>query len=200
MKRDITKIKRDLENKQNNDIIYKKALLSQMFQEDPDILEVLGQKEKRPLNQYLDKDHPTEEELAKRKEILAYNEKVSRKQIIPYLKLNGLQKEVINFLMFEIEDSDVSLTNNVIKFQTLIVMCLVHEDDMDTEYDIPRTDLLDYLVKDLLCWSNSLGMQLKCTNDYRDIIDSKYYCRTLKFQADTPNHMLHGGVNKYDRF
>ena len=40
------------------------------------------------------------------------------------------------------------------KIQTLIVMCLVHEDDLDTEYGIVRTDLLSYIVKDLLCWTN----------------------------------------------
>lgn len=83
---------------------------------------------------------------------------------------------------------------------TLIVMCLVHEDDLDTEYGIVRTDLLSYIVKDLLCWTNSLGNQLKCIDDYGDIIDSRYYCRTLKFEIECPNNLYAGMNNKYDNF
>lgn len=200
MKRNISAIKRNLEDKKNNDIIRKKSLIEKMFEEDPDILEVLGQKEKRPLNKYQDKNNPTEDELKLRKEISDYNDKIDHRQIVPYLKLNGIQKEVLNFIMFDIDDSDVSYTNNVIKNQTLIVMCLVHEDDMDTEYGITRADLLSYLVKDLLCWTNSLGMQVKHIADFNDIIDSRYYCRTLKFKIEAPNHQYTGVNNRYDRF
>ena len=199
MKRDIANIKRDLENKKNNDIIWKKNKLMEMFKEDPDLLEILGQKPRRPLNKYADKDNPTEEELKLRQEIMDYNEKIEHEQIVPWLKLNGIQKEVLNFVMFDIDDTDVSYSNNVIKNQYLIIMCLVHEDDMETEYGIARTDLLDYIVKDLLCWTNALGMQLKCVNDFQDIVDSKYYARTIKFVIKTENN-VQGGGNKYDRF
>lgn len=203
MKRDIANIFRDLEDKKNNDIIWKKTKLMEMFEEDPDLIELLGQKPKRPLNKYVDTDNPTDEELKLRQEILEYNEKVQHQQIIPWLKLNGIQKEVLNFIMFDIDDTDVSYTNNMIKNQYLIVMCLVHEDDMETEYGIPRTDLLDYVVKDLLCWTNAFGLQLKCVNDFQDIIDSKYYARTLKFkiqELNSANGFRQGiGTNKYDR-
>ena len=200
MKRDLANIKRDLENKKNNDIIWKKSKLMEMFKEDPDLIELLGQKPKRPLNKYLDANNPTDEELKLRQEIIEYNEKVQHQQVVPWLKLNGIQKEVLNFIMFDIDDTDVSYTNNIIKNQYLIVMCLVHEDDMETEYGIPRTDLLDYVVKDLLCWTNALGLQLKCVNDFQDIVDSKYYCRTLKFKIEAPNNIAgNRGGNKYDR-
>ena len=200
MLRDIANIKRDLENKKNNDIIWKKEKLKKMFMEDPDLLEILGQKPKRPLNKYADKDNPTEEELKLRQEIIDYNEKIGHEQIVPWLKLNGLQKEVLNFVMFDIDDNDVSYTNNIIKSQYLIIMCLVHEDDMETEYGISRADLLDYIIKDLLCWSNALGMQLKCINDFNDIVDSKYYARTIKFKIEDINNLaMNRGGNKYDR-
>ena len=200
MRRDIANIMRDLENKKNNDIIWKKDKLLKMFKEDPDLIEILGQKPKRPLNKYINANNPTEEELKLRQEIEEYNEKIQHKQIIPWLKLNGLQKEVLNFIMFDIDDTDVSYTNNVIKNQYLIVMCLVHEDDMETEYEnITRADLLDYIVRDLLCWTNALGMQLKCVNDFQDIVDSKYYARIIKFRIEAPNN-VQGGGNRYDRF
>lgn len=202
MIRDLKDITRDLEDNRNNDIIYKKAQLEKMFYEDPDILEILGQKDPRPLNKYIDKNKPTNEELEKRKEILEYNEAIAHKQIIPYLKLNGLQHEVLNFIMFDIEDSQASYKNEVIKDQILLIMCVVNEHDMDTQYGIVRTDLLSYLVRDLLCWSNSLGMQLKLTNDFTDIVDAKYYARTMKFTIKAPNTVTgHGGMNnKYDKF
>jgi hypothetical protein len=81
-------------------------------------------------------------------------------------------------------------------------MVCVLEDEMDTPYRIARTDLLSYIVRDLLCWTNSLGMQLKLTNDYPDIVDARYYCRTLKFMAEAPNIVNgHGGMNnRYDVF
>lgn len=201
MKRDIEFITRDLEDKRNNDIIYKKNKLMEMFHKDPDLQEILGRKEKRPKNTFLDPEHPTKAELDERREIDEYNARIQHDQIIPFLKLNGIQKEVLNFIMFDIDDNDISYTNNVIKTQLLIVMCLVHEDDMETEYGIIRTDLLGYIIKDLLCWSNSLGMQMKCINDFSDIIDQKYYCRTLKFRIDAPNHIhSYTGSNRHDRF
>lgn len=201
MIRDIANIMRDLENKKNNDIIWKKDNVMKIFKEDPDLIEILGQKPKRPFNKLADPSNPTEEELKVHQEIEDYNERIQHVQIVPWLKLNGIQKEVLNFVMFDIDDTDVAYTNNVIKNQHLIVMCLVHEDDMETEYGITRTDLLGYIVKDLLNWTNVLGMQLKCVYDCTDIIDSKYYARTLKFQIEELNvgNNYSGVRNRHDR-
>lgn len=191
MNRNIQKIVRDLEDKKNNDIIWKKDQLMKMFHEDPDILELLGKREKRPYTANM-----TDEQ---KKEVDIYNAAINHEQIVPWLKLNGIQKEVLNFLMFDINDQDVSYTNNVIKNQYLVVMCLVHEDDMDTEYEVTRVDLLDYVVRDLLCWSNCLGAQLKLVNDFTDIVDTKYYARTLKFKIETINGVRNGAINPHDR-
>ena len=194
MIREIDKIARDLENKNNSDIIWKKEKIEKLFYNDPDLLEILGQKEKRP--------HIAGETKEEATEVDSYNEAISHKQILKYLKLNGVQKEVLNFVMFDILDSDTFDSNSFIKEQYLIVMCLVHEDDMDTEYGIVRTDLLAYIIMDLLCWTNELGMQLRYENNYYDIVDSKYYARTLKFRIQAPNTMKGhmGKHNLYDRF
>ena len=48
MIREINNIVRDLENKNNSDIIWKKDKIEKLFYNDPDLLEILGQKEKRP--------------------------------------------------------------------------------------------------------------------------------------------------------
>lgn len=44
MIRDISNIKRDLEDKKNNDIIYKKSKIQEIFESDPDLNEILGKK------------------------------------------------------------------------------------------------------------------------------------------------------------
>lgn len=203
MQRDINKL-RDLESGTNNlenyEIIRKKKIIQDILVNDPDIREVLGTKEPKPLNQYVDPNNPTEDELKRRQEILVYNENITHDQIVPWIKLNGIQKESLNFIMYDIYDDNVSYTNKIIKKQYLEVMILCHEQDMDTEYEVPRTDLLDWLVKDLLNWSNVLGNQMKLTEDNFRIIDNVYYCRILKFLMTTVNGAFGTGNNPYDRF
>lgn len=202
MKRDIEGIIRDLDNKKNNDIIYKKHLLMEMFEKDPDIIEVLRVLQPKPLNEFLDPSNPTDEELRIRQEIIEYNEKINHDQIVGHLKLNGLQKEVLNFLMFDIRDEEDHYGSTITKKQYIEVMCVVHEDDMMTEYGIERTDLLSFLVRDLLCWSNSLGFHIELEEDRPYILDNDYYSRRMRFVIKAPNvvnnHM--GRINKYDNY
>lgn len=203
MQRDVNKL-RDLEsgtgNLENYDIIRKKKIVQDILVNDPDIREILGAKEPLPLNQYRDPKNPTDDELKARQEILSYNQNITHEQIVPWLKLNGIQKEVLNFILFDIYDDRVSYTNKVIKNQYLEIMILCHEQSMDTEYEIPRTDLLDWIIKDLFNWSNVLGNQLKLTSDSVRIVDNIYYCRTLLFLMTTSNGVFGTGNNPYDRF
>ena len=198
----ILRIVRDLDDKTNNDIICKKDKLRKMFNEDPDLKDVLGVLPPKPLNEYLNPSNPTEDELKIRQEIIEYNEKIKHEQIVPFLKLNGLQKEVLNFVMFDIRDDGTSYYNDTVKKQYIEVMCVVHEDDMETEYGIVRTDLLDYIIRDLLCWTNSLGFHVVLEEDRPYIVDADYYCRRMRFVINAPNivnkHM--GRINKYDNY
>lgn len=203
MKRDLSNITRTLDDVKNNDIIYKKSVIKEIFNADPDLKEVLGQLNPIPLNKYADASNPTEEELKERARIIEYNEKVSHPQIISFLKVNDIQKEVLNFVMFDIEDERPSYTNEIVKNQYLTVMCLVHEDDMDTEYNVDRIDLLSYIIEDLLCWSNVTGLHLKLYSNSFGITDTKYYSRTLKFliKATNTNNFRHGVIqNSYENF
>lgn len=190
-------IERILDDVKNDDIIYKKSRIKEIFNEDPDLKDVLGQLPKIPLNKYADADHPTEEELAERARIIDYNEKVSHPQILSFLKVNDIQKEVLNFVMFDIAVDRPSYTSQMIENQYLTVMLLVHEDDMETEYGIDRIDLLSYIVKDLLCWSNKTGISMKLYSNEFGITDTKYYSRTLKFliKGTNTNNFRYGQLN-----
>jgi len=177
MQRDINMF-RDFEtggdNKEEFDIIRKKNLIKDILLEDPDIKEVLGAKD------------DTE----------------AASLIVNWLKLNGIQSEVSNFIMFDIKDVGLQgqVSGKVLKDQYLDIRCLVHENNMGTDYGIARTDLLDYLVKDLFNHSNILGMQLTLVNDVPDIIDKKYYSRNILFRMTVPNGVRGNGGNQYDRF
>lgn len=201
MKRNISNIVRYLDDTKNNDIIYKKAKIKELFNEDPDLKEVLGTLDPLPLNKYKVSGKPTAAERKERERILEYNEKVNKPQILSYLKINDIQDEVLNFIMFDIADSDVMRYNSFIKEQIVTVMCFVHENDMDTEYGVNRVDLLSYIVKDLLCWTNDLGLHAKCISDKPSIQDAKYYARVLEFSIKAPitNNFKQGNMsNSYD--
>lgn len=184
MIRDINRI---LDDVTNDDTIYRKSVIKQIFESDPDLKEVLGQQPKLPLNKYVDPDNPTEAELKERERIVEYNRRVSQPQILTFLKVNDIQKEVLNFIMFDISVERPSYDSDFIKYQYLTVMILCHEDDMSTEYGVDRVDLIAYIIKDLLCWSNRTGMSMKLYSDEFGITDTKYYSRTLKFLIKTPN-------------
>lgn len=202
MKRDFTNVNRILDDVRNNDIIYKKAIIKKVFNQDPDLKDVLGQLPKKPLNKYADPSNPTEEELKERAKIREYNEKVSKPQIISFLKVNDIQTEVLNFVMFDIGDERPSYTSDIMKNQMLTVMTLIHEDDMDTEYGIDRADLVAYIIKDILGNSNMTGLRMKPYSDEFGITDTKYYARTLKFIIHAPsgNNFRSGGQrNSYEK-
>lgn len=190
--RDFSNITRELDNVKNNDIIYKKSRLMEIFNSDPDLKYVLGHIDLLP-NKYADMDDAdlTEKQKAEKQEIMIYNQKAekhNKDQIIDFLKVNEIQTETKSFLMFDIgEEIGYYTKSELIKNQYVTVMCFVHEDEMDTEYNVKRTDLLSYIVKDLLCWSNDTGLHMKMTEDEPNITDTKYYCRTLKFLVKAPN-------------
>ncbi len=203
MQRDINKL-RDLEtgdkSDNNQDIVRKKKKVMEALLQDPDVKEILGTKNPKPNNKYADPNNPTTEELKRRREIEEWNHSIKHEQIVPQMKINGIQKEVLNFIMFDIYDDDMYYYNEALKDQVLTFMILVHEDDMDTEYGITRVDLLSYLVKDIFNRSNVLGNKMIVCGDNYSIIDDVYYCRSVQFKMRVPNGITGTGNNKYDRF
>ncbi len=203
MQRDINYL-RDLEtggkNKENYDIIFKKQKIKEILESDPDIVELLGMKEPRPLNQYADPNNPTPDELKLREEIETYNLSITHEQIVPWLKLNNIQKEVLNFIMYDIRDDHPNYDNPAVKEQYIDFMIMVHQSDMDTEYGVPRADLLDQVVRDLFSRSNVFGKCAVTFSDNPSIVDDKYYCRTVTFHLTVGNGLFGNGNNPYDRF
>jgi hypothetical protein len=171
MNRDIQKV--------NDDIIEMKRLIKQMLIADTDILEALH-------NPDIDIDSPDE--------FLDNN-------IFGFIRVPTTQDTVRNFICFTVDDFEEHRYNEVMKYQRIQFHAICHLDDMKTEYGIDRHDLLGYLIRDTINWSNAFGLQFKLTGNKESTIDSDYYCRTLQFDAIKPNSLNKAKMdNPYDKF
>lgn len=171
MKRDIQKV--------NDDIIEMKRLIKQQLISDADILEALN-------NPDIDIDSPDE--------FLDTN-------IFGFIRIPTTQDTVRNFICFTVDDIEEHRFNEVMKIQNIQFTTICHLSDMKTEYGMDRHDLLGYLIRDAINWSNMFGLQYKLIYNKESTIDSDYYCRTLKFEAIKPNSLNKARMdNPYDKF
>lgn len=167
---------RDIHNI-DDDIVRKKRIISQMLYSDPDIIEVLDNKE-------LDSDCP--------EEYLYVN-------IYPFIRIPGTQDVAKSYITFMLDDMERGQVNQMMKSQFLKVVIFVHKDLIKTKFGAERHDLLSYLVKDVFHLSNSLGMQLKLLSDREGVTDTDYCTRTLQFEMTTPNAVKPFNTNKYEK-
>lgn len=167
----------------DSDIIRVKQNVKNRLWKDPDIIEILNNPKL-----IIDEDGSCSDAL--------------ETNIFDYIRIPGTQDEVRNFICFEVEDDRESYTNNVTKIMSLQFFCISHEDDIKTKYGIPREDVIDYIVTDLVGWSDFLGngTRWKKYYDKTDIIDVKWHARIIKFKTETPNNLKQSGWgNKLDK-
>ncbi|MGN5456804.1 MAG: hypothetical protein ACI4XN_12485 [Candidatus Kurthia intestinigallinarum] len=165
-------------NKVDDDIICMKRKIKQMLIADPDILEAL---------------HNTDIPLDSPDEFLDAN-------IYGFIRIPQTQDTVRNFICFTVDDIEDAQFNTHMKIQQMQFNCICHLDDMKTEYGIDRHDLLGFLVRRRINWTNDFGTQFKLVYNKESTIDSDYYCRTLKFERECTNS-LNKAVrsNPYDK-
>jgi len=193
MKIDTTLIHRNLEDITKDDVIFKKNKVKEALKNDPDIKAALNRPSPRPI---LPKMTDKQKEEAKE-----YNKKISKPQIIDYVKLNDLQTDVLNYVMFDIFTERGSYNNQAFQSQYLDIFCVVNESDIETEYSFNRADWLAYIVKDLFNQSSGLGKRMTLYYDQPNIMDNQYYYRELRFRMDALD-TNRTGVNRgnYDNF
>lgn len=167
---------RDIQ-KVNDDIIEIKRLIKQKLISDTDILEALHSK--------IDIDSPDE---------------FLDNHIYGFIRIPTTQDTVRNFICFTVDDIEDHRYNSHMKVQQIQFVCICHLDDMKTEFGIDRHDLLGYIVRDIINWSNDFGPQFKLVYNKESTIDSDYYCRTLKFERECTNSLNKAiRSNPYDR-
>lgn len=170
MKRDIQKV--------NDDIVEIKRLIKQKLIADTDILEALN-------NPDIPLDSPDE--------FLDVN-------IFGFIRIPQTQDTVRNFICFTVDDIEGHQYNSHFKVQQIQFTCICHLDDMKTKFGMDRHDLLGYLVRDVINWTNDFGLQFKLVCNKESTIDSDYYCRTLKFERECTNSLNKATrSNAYDR-
>ena len=157
---------RDIQNIED-DISKMKRQIKQTLIADTDILEVLH-------NPDIDIDSPDE--------FLDTN-------IFGFIRIPDTQDTVRNFICFTVDDIEEHRFNEVMKLQDIQFVVICHLSDMKTEYGIDRHDLLGYLIRDTINWTNLFGLQFKLIYNKESTIDGDYYCRTLKFEAVKPNSL-----------
>lgn len=157
---------RDIQNI-NDDISKMKRQIKQMLIADTDILEVLH-------NPDIDIDSPDE--------FLDNN-------IFGFIRIPSTQDTVRNFICVTVDDIEEHRFNEVMKLQDITFAVICHLSDMKTEYGVDRHDLLGYLIRDSINWTNLFGLQFKLIYNKESTIDGDYYCRTLKFEAIKPNSL-----------
>lgn len=154
-------------HKLNDDIIEIKRLIKEKLLSDPDILEALNNPDIdiEDSDQFLDSN------------------------IYGFLRIPQTQDTVRNFICFTVDDIEEHRFNELLKTQYIQFSCICHLDDIKTKYGVDRHDLLGYLVREMFNWTNIFGLQFKLIYNKESVIDSDYYCRTLKFEATKPNSL-----------
>ena len=149
-----------------DDISRMKRQIKQMLIEDTDILEAL--------NSNIDIDSPDE---------------FLDTHIFGFIRIPNTQDTVRNFICIAVDDIEEHRFNEVMKLQDITLVAICHLNDMKTGYGIDRHDLLGYLIRDSINWTNLFGLQFKLIYNKESTIDGDYYCRTLKFEAVKPNSL-----------
>ena len=154
-------------HKLDDDIIVMKRLIKEKLLSDPDILEALN-------NPDID---------------IEDSDLFLDNNIYGFFRVPKTQDTVRNFICFTVDDIEENRFNELLKTQYIQFNCICHLDDIKTKYGVDRHDLLGYLVREMFNWTNIFGLQFKLVYNRESVIDSDYYCRTLKFEATKPNSL-----------
>jgi hypothetical protein len=156
---------RDIQNI-NDDISGMKRQIKQTLIADTDILETLHSE--------IDIDSPDE---------------FLDTHIFGFIRIPNTQDTVRNFICVTVDDIEEHRFNEVMKVQNITFTVICHLSDMKTQYGVDRHDLLGYLIRESINWTNLFGLQFKLIYNKESTIDGDYYCRTLKFEAIKPNSL-----------
>ena len=164
-------------NKIDDDIIRKKRLIGEMLYNDPDIIEVLANKD-------IDPTCP---------------EDAMYVNIYPFIRVPGVQDVAKSYITYMLDDVSSGHNNATMKSQYLKVVIFVHKELVQTNYGAERHDLLSYLVIDNFHLSNALGLQLNLISNREGYTDTDYCTRTLQFEMTTPNAARAFRTNQYEK-
>ena len=111
--------------------------------------------------------------------------------ILPYYMVTPTQTNVQNFVCYEVQFSETSNRNDIVKYGQVIFYVLCEQKNIvEVNTGIARHDLLCALLMDDFNWSNCFGTQIHCVSDRPSTVDNDYACRTLVFEGRFPNSIV----------
>lgn len=118
--------------------------------------------------------------------------------IFAYIRIPGVQDVARNFICFSVDDIEDHRDNSVMKTQHVQFVVFCHADDIKTDYDIERHDLIGYLIRDIFHNSLIFGMTAKLIYNKEGVTDNNYSTRTLKFELIRTNSLVRAKMqNRY---
>lgn len=112
--------------------------------------------------------------------------------IVPYFAIFDTQTEVSNFICFETSYDEIQrYSSGTIKLMQVIFKVYCHSRSVKNEkLGMALHDLISALIKDQFDYTDMFGMKIHCVSDVPTLVDNRYICRTIVFQATTDNNVV----------
>lgn len=148
-----------------SDLIRIKMQILEIFLNNEDLLKALHHPELSL------EDHP-------RKDLFRYT------AIFPFLNVPLDKSDVKNYLCFELHSSGTGKFGK----NRLIIRIISHIDDIQTDWGVPRTDLIDLIISEEIDWTNRFGAKMVKISDVADVYSSGYFYRDLVYESVSTNN------------
>lgn len=112
--------------------------------------------------------------------------------IFPFLNVPLDKADVKNFLCFEVN----SYGSGKLMKNQLVIRIISHTDDIETDWGIPRTDLIDMIISEEIDWTTRFGATLEKVQDVAGVFASGYLYRDLVYELVSSNNgyrLVNGG-------
>lgn len=112
--------------------------------------------------------------------------------IFDYMRLPDLKADTRNFICFEVEEShgNESLVDYAVSFRVVS-----HKDDVETDWGIPRMDILASIINKKFEWTNKFGKSFVKKSESFMIANNEYHVREIVYMVRVMNgeyHQMHG--------
>lgn len=152
-----------------SDLIRIKEQLFETFLNNEDLLKALHHPE------YSLVEHPN-------KDLFRYT------SIFPFLNVPLDKADVKNYLCFELNSFADFYGQGVRSKNQLIVRIICQVDDIQTDWGIPRMDLIDMIISEDIDFTTKFGSTLKKTKDAGGVFSGGYFYRDLVYENVSSNN------------
>ena len=112
--------------------------------------------------------------------------------IRPYLFIPETQTDVKHYVCYQVMFDKLPKKTKIWKYTNIIFTIFVNgKDRTDKLTGIQRHDLIASIIRERFNWSNIFGMQTHLISSKESVTDNNYLVRTLVFQINDLNSIVH---------